>query len=356
MIYFMSNERDSINRISYKIQGFEWVTHDRALFRCPLCGDSKKDPNKKRGSFFSQGGPFMFGCFNCDNDGQGVTTYRKFLEKYDPSEYEYMRIGHLRSSISNLNMSRKTEPEKKKHVGSINELFESSIFSNLKSLEELHPDHEAREYVRGRRIPKQAFPKLYYTYDFARFAMEANPNLMEKDKKSGEGLIIPLISPDGTEFGYQCRFFEGKIRYLTHMLNANDVKSFGLNWVKDGDINVTEGALDSFYLPNCIASLDGSLHGTCNRLSEVYGIDKSRFILWFDFEPGNGHVMKNKRNAVEEGYRVAFVNRSDAPYKDINEIVKNARDPIASLKKLRDNAQILSGFPAQLQFQSTVTF
>ncbi|QIW88083.1 DNA primase [Agrobacterium phage OLIVR6] len=359
MLISMSNERDSINRISYKIEGFEWVTSSKAIFRCPVCGDSKKDQNKRRGSFFSNGGPFMFGCFNCDNDGNGTTSYRKFLEFFDHSEYEYLRLGRLRDSLSSLNMSNKPVEQKKIHdkVGSINSLFDEekhSIFKTLRSLDSLHESHEAREYVRGRRIPKKDLSRLYYVHDFAQWAIEVNPNLMEQDKKSGEGIVIPLISPDGTEFGYQCRFMQGKFRYMTHIMNQTDIKSFGLDKIDvEKDINVTEGTFDSFYLPNAIASLDGSLHGTCTKLTERYGIPKEKFILWFDFEPGNSQVMKMKRMAVEEGYRVAFVRKQDAPFKDINKIIQEADDPIKAHRALRENAVILSGIHARLQFQST---
>ena len=298
----------------------------------------------------------MFSCFNCDNEGRGTTTYRNFVQRFDPAEYEYFRLGRLRSEIgSTLNM-KKEEPKKVVFdtKSSFNDLFDASIFNNLMRLDQLHPDHEAREYVRNRRIPKQAFERLYYAHDFAQWAIGANPNLMEQDKRSGEGIIIPLVNPEGVEFGYQCRFLKGKFRYMTHMLNTSDVKCFGLDRLKpDGDINVTEGVFDSFYFPNNIASLDGSLHSTCDKLVEKYGLDKSRFVLWFDFEPDNRDVAKAKRMAIEEGYRVAFVRKLDATHKDINKIVEMADDPLKALKALKDNATILSGTRARLELMSS---
>ena len=351
----MSSEIDSINSIAPQLNLFEWQSHSKAIFRCPLCGDSKKDPSKRRGAFYTMGGPWMFSCFNCDNEGNGTTTYRNFLRRFDPAAYEYFRLGRMRDTIqSTLNM--KKEPERKVVTdtkSSFNELFDNSIFDNLMRLDQLHPEHEAREYVRNRRIPKQAFDRLYYAHDFAQWAIGANPNLMEKDKRSGEGIIIPLINPEGVEFGYQCRFLKGKFRYMTHTLNTSDVKSFGLDRLKpDGDINVTEGVFDSFYFPNNLASLDGSLHSTCNKLVEKYGIEKSRFVLWFDFEPDNRDVAKAKRMAVEEGYRVAFVRKFDATHKDINKIIQMADDPLKALKSLKENAKILSGTRARLEFMS----
>nr|CAI3971066.1 hypothetical protein ORM20_00012 [Ochrobactrum phage ORM_20] len=357
----MSNEIDSINRISYGLQLFEWVSNGKAIFRCPLCGDSKKDHTKRRGAFYTMGGPWMFSCFNCDNEGKGTTTYRNFLQRYDPAEYEYFRLGRLRSDLqSSLNMKKSSDSEKKidsDTKSSFNELFDSSIFSNLMRLDQLHPEHEAREYVRGRRIPKHAFERLYYAHDFAQWAIGANPNLMEKDKRSGEGIIIPLVNGEGVEFGYQCRFLKGKFRYMTHMLNTSDVKCFGLNWLQpDGDINVTEGVFDSFYFKNSIASLDGSLHNTCDKLVEKYGIEKSRFVLWFDFEPGNRDVAKAKSMAIEAGYRVAFVRKLDAPYKDVNKIIEMADDPIKALKSLKDNAIIEVGSRARIAAMSPNVF
>ena len=354
----MSSEIDSINNIAHNLSLFEWVSHTKAIFRCPLCGDSKSDPTKRRGAFYTMGGPWMFGCFNCDNEGNGATTYRNFLRRYDPAAYEYFRLGRLRDDLkSTLNIKKEPKKFVSDTKSSFNELFDNSIFSSLMRLDQLDPEHEAREYVRNRRIPKHALERLFYAHDFAQWAITANPNLMEKDKRSGEGIIIPLVNGEGVEFGYQCRFLKGKFRYMTHMLNTSDVKSYGLDRLKsDGDINVTEGVFDSFYFPNNLASLDGSLHSTCNRLIEKYGLEKSRFVLWFDFEPGNRDVSKAKALAVQEGYRVAFVRKLDAPYKDVNKIIEMADDPIKALKDLKNNAKILSGSRARLELMSHTHF
>ena len=58
-------ERQFIQSLAERLDGFEKKRSDLYTFRCPLCGDSKKDPNKRRGFIYRQFGKAKFKCHNC---------------------------------------------------------------------------------------------------------------------------------------------------------------------------------------------------------------------------------------------------------------------------------------------------
>ena len=44
------NVKDFIeSHLIHRLEKAHWATENKLHFRCPVCGDSKKDPNKTRG-------------------------------------------------------------------------------------------------------------------------------------------------------------------------------------------------------------------------------------------------------------------------------------------------------------------
>jgi hypothetical protein len=179
--------------------------------------------------------------------------------------------------------------------------------------------------------------------------MKVNPR-QELAESARGGIVLPLLSKTKDEIGYQCRFFEGKLRYKTIMLDEAAIKCYGMDQIDlKKSINVFEGIFDSLYLRNSIAVLDSSLHNAAEKLSAKYGIPKEQWVLWFDFERFNKDIQKKKNEAISMGYKVVFVDKKFIPDKDINAIVKNSSNPQQSLKQLFGNAKVLSGTRAKIE-------
>ena len=69
-----------INLVSSKLQKFKRVKSDLYNFRCPVCGDSKKNKSKTRGYLYGMKADVNFKCHNCG----ASMTLSNFLKYIDP--------------------------------------------------------------------------------------------------------------------------------------------------------------------------------------------------------------------------------------------------------------------------------
>ena len=81
-----------INRLSIRLEKFKRVKNSLYNFRCPFCGDSKKNKNKARGYFFLVKGRMVYKCHNC---GVGKTT-ANFLKDFAPDLYSEYQLEKYR--------------------------------------------------------------------------------------------------------------------------------------------------------------------------------------------------------------------------------------------------------------------
>ena len=83
-------ERHFIERLKQRLEGFEKKKPTLYTFRCPMCGDSKKDPTKRRGFIYRNFGVTRFKCHNC-----GVSEpLAAFIRRMDEDLYtEFLKFG-----------------------------------------------------------------------------------------------------------------------------------------------------------------------------------------------------------------------------------------------------------------------
>ncbi|QIG73881.1 DNA primase protein [Rhizobium phage RHph_N34] len=343
----MTREIQAINAISSKLEKFSWVSSEKSVFRCALCGDSKKDPSLTRGTIMKRGMFWWYGCFNCN----ASMSFSSFLREFDEQAYKEFRLGRLVEDVSfnivKREKSHVTESEVHQ-IEDVNSLF-GGFFTKLNSLDKLPQSHRARLYWSSRKLPNNQLGRFYYTDDFNKWAMTVDPR-QDLSKTVGEGIVIPLVDLDKNEFGFQCRFFEGKLRYKTIIVDDSKIKCFGMDKIDPTKrINVFEGVFDSIYLRNSIAALDSALWKRCDQLSERHGIPKENFALFYDFEKFNNDIIEQKMEAIEAGYSVAFVDRKLVTHKDVNAICQNSSNPKQTLKNLFSSVKILSGIRAKAE-------
>ncbi len=72
-----------INRLSIRLEKFKRVKNSLYNFRCPFCGDSKKNKNKARGYFFLVKVRIVYKCKNC----VVVKNTSNFLKYFAPDLY-----------------------------------------------------------------------------------------------------------------------------------------------------------------------------------------------------------------------------------------------------------------------------
>jgi len=147
-------------------------------------------------------------------------------------------------------------------------------------------------------------------------------------------LIIPLIDQEENCFGVQGRGFKADgIRYITIIFDDTRPKIYGLDAVNFNErVYVTEGPIDSMFLPNAIA-MAGS--DGVRVIEGLAGVNKSNVVFVYDNEPRNKDICRIMDKVIEMGYNVAFW-PDHIEYKDINDMVIGGLKP-ADIKLIIDN-------------------
>lgn len=283
-------DRSFLLRISSKLVKFTQKKPDLYNFRCPVCGDSEKNQNLKRGYIYRVKNDYFYKCHNCS----ASLNFYQFLEKVEPSilnEYSLERYkdvhGETKKEESNYD-KLKTKP-----------IFKQKL--NLKSVDELSDEHIAKKYCIDRQLPEESLTELYFTEDFKKFVESLNiekAGLFDDDKR----LVLPFYDKEGNLIALQGRTLtNSKLRYITIKLSDNAQKYFGLNSIDEDEIiHIVEGPIDSLFLRNAIATADSNLI----RASEIF--DKSKIVLIFDNEPRNKEIVKLMDRAIDEHFSVVI--------------------------------------------------
>ena len=70
-----------IGLISSRLEKFKRVKNNLYNFRCPICGDSKKNKSKTRGYLYAMKADVNFKCHNCG----ASKTLSNFIKSIDPT-------------------------------------------------------------------------------------------------------------------------------------------------------------------------------------------------------------------------------------------------------------------------------
>jgi len=305
-------DRTFLLRVSPKLQKFTQKKEDLYNFRCPLCGDSSKNKTKARGYIYRKKNGYFYMCHNCG----ASTTFYNFLDKVDPSLHREYALERYKNSDTGHNNI--VEP-------SFDEVKTKPVFKqklNLPSIAELPPEHFAKVYVEGRKIPQEHHKDLYFAQDFKKFIDELG---IEKEglKEDDPRLVIPFYDADKNLTALQGRALgESKLRYITVKTSDDNYKVFGLDRIdQDEMIYVVEGPIDSLFLENSIATADSNLPS----VSRIF--DKSKITLVFDNEPRNKDIVKIMEKAIDEHFNVVIWPELVSGEKDINEMILNGFSP-----------------------------
>jgi len=293
-------------RVSNRLDKFVQKKQDLYNFRCPFCGDSKKDKNLARGYIYRKSDDYLYKCHNCT-----VTkNFYQFLEQVEPTLIKEYSLERYKQNNVGRTFEEKEEPD-------YSDLTKKPKFKKnlgIPSIDDLPDDHIAKKYCISRKIPEEMFHSLYYAEDFKNFALTIDPNkksLVEADKR----LVIPFYGKDKTLLGVQGRTLtDSKLRYITVKAN-DDRKFFGIDRINENEmIYVVEGPIDSLFLNNAIATADANLISA----SDIF--DKTNITLIFDNEPRNHEIIKLMSKAIDDHYNIViWPEMIDA--KDINDMI-----------------------------------
>lgn len=299
-----------------------------------MCGDSHTNKLKTRAYVYRNGDKLSFTCHNC-NTPIGFSGLLKFTDQTIYDEY-----------IKETYLERYGSPKKKMIsdvVKTITNVIEAKPKPTLpyRKLSELPSNHKAVQWFNSRKIPEKYLNEFYYVESF-----DEVKSLNEITKKKINGkesrVIIPYWDTDNTLMAITCRDIDNvtDTKYMT--LKFSDKELFyGMDRLDQNKrIFVTEGPIDSLFLPNCIAVGSAVLTKV-----EALGIPKDKFVLIFDDQPRNKEVVELVGKAIDRGYNVVIWDNKTNTKMDINDLVVSGINPMSIIEK-----RIFNGLLAKLEF------
>ena len=310
-----------INLVSSRLQKFKRVKPDLYNFRCPICGDSKKNKSKTRGYLYTIKADVNFKCHNCGSS----MTFSNFLKKIDTT----MHKQYVFERFKNNKTGRGTvveEPEFK---------FETPKFSPKMDLPRASEISAAKLYLEKRGLDPT---KFYYTNKFKAWVntlVEKFDNIEYDEPR----IIIPIIY-ENQLIGFQGRALgPNSVKYITIMLEDNAPKVYGIDKINEKEaIYIVEGPFDSHFLDNSVAMVGADL--------DTRPFGWSNYIWVFDNEPRNREIVNRISKTIDRGDQIVIW-PNHISEKDLNDMVLAGHDVQSIVKS---NTYV--GLEAKLKFNT----
>ena len=306
-----------IGLVSSRLGNFKRVKSDLYNFRCPICGDSKKNKTKTRGYLYTIKADVNFRCHNCG----ASMTFSNFLKEIDPVVHKQYVFERFKQGSTGRGTVVE-EPVFKFEAPT----FKSSIDLPLASTVDV-----SRIYLEKRKLDPT---KFYYA---ERFVEYVNSHKQSLDVKEHPRIIIPLYYEKNL-VGVQGRTLNSNsVKYITTIFYDEAPKIYGLDNIRrDAPVFVTEGPFDSTFLLNSIAM--------CGADSDVRKWGVSTPVWVYDNEPRSKEITERISNAIARGDSVVIW-PTNIEEKDINDMILAGHD-VQSIVE----SNTYSGLEANLQF------
>jgi len=309
-----------IGLVSTKLSKFKKVKVNLYNFRCPICGDSKKQRNKARGYLYGIKTNTNFKCHNCG----ASMSFNNFLKEVDPFLQKQYAMEKFKEGFAGGRNFVVEEPELK---------FETPKFKPKLDLPKASENQIAKQYLEKRKLDPT---KFYYTDKFKEWS-NSHKHTFDDLTYDEPRIIIPLFYKN-TLIGFQGRSLgPSKVKYITVMINDEAPKIYGLDNIRgDAPVFVTEGPFDSTFLLNSIAM--------CGADGDVGKWGVSTPVWVYDNEPRSKEITSRISSTIAEGGSVVIWPTS-IKEKDINDMFLAGHD-VQSIVE----SNIYKGLEANLKF------
>ena len=308
-----------INLISSRLQKFKRVKSNLYNFRCPICGDSKKNKSKTRGYLYAIKANVNFKCHNCGSS----MSLSNFLKTLDPTVHKQYAFEKFKDGHTGRNFVVE-EPDFK---------FEAPKFAPKVDLPRASEIPTAKLYLEKRGLDPT---KFYYTDKFKAWVntlVEKFDNIEYDEPR----IIIPLIY-ENQLIGFQGRALgPNSVKYITIMLQENAPKVYGIDKINEKEpIYIVEGPFDSHFVDNAVAMAGSDL--------DIRPFNWSDYIWVFDNEPRNREVVNRISKTIDRGDKVVIW-PNNISEKDINDMKLSGHDVQTVIK-----SNTYTGLEAKLKF------
>ena len=306
-------ERKYLSQVVSLLDMAKWKNENTLNHRCPYCGDSAKNTYKARGYHFQVGQNFVYKCHNCGKSTSSVN----FLKDHFPMIHkEYIKEW--------LKENGKAPRQKKMPSANEFKFTPREEVLNMKRIDltavcfRANEKGVARDFLKSRKIPESKIQDLWFVPQAQTLGLLSDKY---KDRVLGDDprVVIPFFDESGELVGISGRAInDSPLRYLTMRFLDDVPLIYNIDKVdKSKTIYVTEGPIDSLFLPNAI-SVGGS------DFKKIDDSIKENAILIYDNEPRNTEILKKINEVIDLGWSVCiWDDRRVSDIKDINDMVLN---------------------------------
>jgi len=308
-----------IGLVSSRLEKFKRVKSNLYNFRCPICGDSKKNKSKTRGYLYAVKANTNFKCHNCG----ASMSLNNFLKQVDPAAHKQYVLEKFKEGHTGRNFVTE-EPDFK---------FEAPKFKKKLKLPKASEDPRPAGYLTARKLNPDHF---YYAKHFKKF-VNSLKQTFDDEKHDEERIIIPLYYEKNL-IGLQGRSIKpNPVKYITVMLDDDAPKIYGLDNIRrDAPVYITEGPFDSTFIRNAIAM--------CGADANVDRWGISNRVWIYDNEPRNREIVNRISKTIDSGDSVVIWPEG-IDDKDINDMVMSGLDVQSVIE-----SNTYSGLQAKLKF------
>lgn len=295
--------------------------------RCKICGDSASDEFKARFWAREYEDTVMLKCYNCDYSN----SIAGYIKEEEPDLYrDYL----MEKRKGNFLITPKEQPKEEKKII---EFIPYSV-----RIDTVDRDTKLMQYVRKRKIPEEAYDKIYFTSEWQKLVNHIKEGTFSYPKDELR-MVIPIFNKEGGIEALQGRALakDSSVKYMTIKAYEGASKVYGVDRaVPDKPVVITEGPLDSLFLDNAIAITGGSLD-----LNQVPFSDNRIWAL--DNEPRHKDTINRMKKLINSGERVVFWDTLEYSGKDINDFIMNGASKEYLMNYIMNNN--FSGLQAQLR-------
>ena len=293
-------------------------------FRCPLCGDSSTNHNKKRGYVLYDKGGWAYVCHNAC----GEMSFLSFLKLYSPETHRKLCFHGFKKSNNEhtINFRQKIE----KSVITIESVFAKG---ELIKITDDHPQaKQAFSYVQSRRIPESIWKLWFVCIKDPSFRVKSlNSDVMIGNEYGGR-IIMPYYHLGGKWIQFDARALDPDV--IPRYRNLQDVERepYNIDWLDTSKpFFLLEGCIDSTFIPNSVA-FGGTkyLMTYLHKYPEILKNIKNGTVIWDNDEAGRDELPKTIRMGlswfdwsivkIKNGFEL-LPDGTKRELKDINDLV-----------------------------------
>ena len=304
-------ERKYLSMVASRLDVAKWKNEKTLNHRCPYCGDSQKNQYKARGYHFVVDQNFVYKCHNCGKSTSSV----HFLKDHFPDIHREYLKEYLQEKGGKIKVKKRKMPSANDFKFKPNQNLNTGG-DDLRAVAcRAWEKREAREYLQDRLVDESIIRELWFV-THAESLQYLSSKYKDRELGTDPRIVFPFYSENGELIGVSGRAINNSpLRYLT-MRFVDDVPLiYNINNVdKSKTIYVTEGPIDSLFLPNSIA-VGGSDFKKISNLKE-------NAIIIYDNEPRNTVILKKIEEVIDLGFSVCiWSDRRVEGLKDINEMI-----------------------------------